>query len=367
MITMGFGARYLGGAEHQAELLANELGRRGRHVLIYTPAVSTTPGSEDPDPNVRVVAVPCLGLPRMRMATFLPVLGVLQVAPGFERASVLHSHIAWYQAVVPQIAKRLRAARTVVKFACSGIDGELATLSRSRPGRFALNAIRNADRVIALTEAVAVELQSAGFHPERIRRIPNGIGAQPQASPALDLADLPRPIVLFAGRLTEQKGILPFLDVWSRVVDAVEDATLVIAGDGPLDVEVRRRAARTDIADRVRVLGRRTDMRSLLAAADAVVIPSRSEGMSNVALQALSLHRPAFGFAIPGVSEVIEDGRAMATPGDHASLASRVVEALRSSALREDLAASGFERVIRNYSLERVASLYEEVYDELAG
>lgn len=366
MVTMGFGARYLGGAEHQAELLANELGRRGRRILVYSPAVSISPGSEAPQPNVRVIAVPCLGLRRTRAATFLPILGVMQVAPGFEHAAILHTHMAWYQALVPQLVKHLKGTRTVVKFACSGVDGELATLSRSRLGRLTLDAIRDADRVIALTDAVVSELRQAGFRTNRIRRIPNGVATNSPAQPALDLADLPGPIILFAGRLTEQKGILPFLDAWGRVIEAVDDATLVIAGAGPLDLEVRRRASQPDILGHVRVLGHRSDMASLLASAHAVVIPSRSEGMSNVALQALAMGRPVFGFEIPGVREVVGDGRALAPATDHEALAARLTVGLRSPALLQDLALAGSERVGHDYSIERVASLYEEVYDNLA-
>lgn len=366
MIAMGLGPGYSGGAEYQAGLLASELARTGRRVLLYAPAVSISEDDRLHRPGFRIVPVPCLGLPRTRTVTFLPMLALMQIAPGFEHPPILHTHMAWYQALVPELIKRARGVRTVVKFACSGSDGEITALSRSRLGRIALAEIRNADRVVALTSAVAEELRSAGFPADRIRRIPNGVAAPQPAHPSPDLADVRHPAVLFAGRLSHQKGILPFLDAWDQVVEAVEHPTLIIAGTGPLDAQVRERAARSLVGGQVRVLGHRTDIDSLLATADAVVIPSRSEGMSNVALQALAASKPVFGFAIPGVQELVLDRRALASPGDQAQLADLLIRGLRSPSMLRELGLGGRDHVRRSFSIPHVASLYEEVYDELS-
>ena len=59
--------------------------------------------------------------------------------PGFEHADILHTHMAWLHCGVPELASRVTGARTIVKFACSGKDGDVANLSRSRVGRTALS------------------------------------------------------------------------------------------------------------------------------------------------------------------------------------------------------------------------------------
>ena len=116
----------------------------------------------------------------------------------------------------------------------------------------------------------------------------------------------------------------------------------------------------------VRLLGHRTDMDGLVAAADAVVLPSRSEGMSNVALQTLASRKPFFGFAIPGISEVVRHPAATVAVGDFAALAAALVDGLGNEALRDDIAWRGHEDVAREFAIERVATRYEELYDELA-
>jgi len=364
MVTMGYGPRYLGGAEHQAALLATELARRGRRIVLYAPSASTDAGRIS-TPNIRIIPVPSLGFPRTRTATYLPLLALLQNLPGLEHPAILHSHMAWYHAVVPQLARRLVGTRTVVKFACSGADGDIATLSRSALGRFALRRLFAADRVVALTPAVADELVRAGFPRTRVRLIPNGARMGEEAHEDIRSLDRPGPTVLFAGRLTKQKGILEFLDAWHVVPNSVPNATLIIAGVGPLENAIRKRVALADIRGTVSMVGHQPQIGDLLQSTDAVVIPSRSEGMSNVALEALASSRPVFGFAIPGVEDVVVDRRALSEPGNHDNLAAKLASGLRSPALLDDLRLSGYERVRAQFSIERVGTLYEQLYAEL--
>ena len=362
---MGFGPAYSGGAEQQAGLLATELARRGRRVIVYAPSSSVDRGSIS-HRNPRVVPVPALGLPHTRTATYLPMLGLVSLAPGFTHPEILHSHMAWLHCGVPELVSRVTGASTIVKFACSGPDGDVASLSSSRAGRAVLSMALKADRIVALTPSICDELLDVGYPSDQIRVIPNGVRLARGVAPAADLESLPRPRVLFAGRLTAQKGILPLLDAWAIVLEAISDATLLVAGRGDLIDAVAARAAAPDLAGSVHLLGHRTDMDALIAAADAVVLPSRSEGMSNVALQTLASRRAFFGFAIPGISEVVRHPSATVAPGDFAALASALVAGLQDESLLDDIAWRGHEDVAREFAIERVAARYEELYDELA-
>jgi glycosyltransferase involved in cell wall biosynthesis len=365
MITMGFGASYPGGAEQQAGLLAEELVRRGRRVLVYAPSPSIDAEARRLR-RPRVVPVPALGLPRSRTATYLPMLGLVQLAPGFERADILHTHMAWVHCSVPELTSRVTGAKTVVKFACSGPDGDVHSLSRSRLGRTVLSMALKADRIVALTPAILRELEVAGFPGDRVRVIPNGVKLDGCTAPAADVDGLPHPRVLFLGRLTAQKGILPLLDAWVRVHQAVPDATLIVAGQGELLDAVTLRADKPDLGGSVRLLGHRTDVGALIAAADVVALPSRSEGMSNVALQTFAARTAFIGFAIPGISEVARHPSATVTSGDFGAFADALIAGLRDPALLDEIAWRGHEDVVAEFAIERVASRYEELYDELA-
>jgi glycosyltransferase involved in cell wall biosynthesis len=365
MITMGFGRGYPGGAEHQAELLATELANRGRRVVMYAPSSTCDPAPGLPS-RLRVIPVPALGLPRTRTLSYLPMLAAVQAAPGFEHPAILHTHMAWFHAAIPELTRRVRAVRTIVKFACSGADGDIATLTRTAFGRTALRLILGADRLVALTPAICDELLQVGYPAKRIRLIPNGVRVSPPAVPAKDLEILSGPRVLLPGRLTHQKGVLPFLDAWSEVLVDCPSATLLVAGQGDLADAIAHRAAKPDLSGSVHLLGHRSDMPAVLAAADAVVLPSRSEGMSNVALQALAAGRPFFGFAIPGVLEVARHPASLSSPGDYLALARSLARALRQPDLLDEMIQCGFEDVRRDFAIHRVAARYEDLYDELA-
>ena len=314
----------------------------------------------------RVVPVPALGVAHARTATYLPMLGLVQLAPGFEHPPILHTHMAWLHCSVPELVSRVTGARTVVKFACSGPDGDVRSLTRTRLGRLTLSLALTADRIVALTPAIREELHAVGYPSDQIRVIPNGVVLGRRSAPAPDLEALPHPRVLFAGRLTAQKGILPFLDAWATVHEALPSATLLVAGRGELADAVSRRAAAPDLGGSVRVLGHRTDMDALIATADAVVLPSRSEGMSNVALQTLASRTAFFGFDIPGISDVVRHPAATVPRGDFAALATALIGGLGNNGLLDDIAWRGHEDVVREFAIDRVATRYEELYDELS-
>jgi glycosyltransferase involved in cell wall biosynthesis len=364
MVTMGFGNQYAGGAEHQAQLLAETLAWHGRRVVVYAPSASSR--DMDAKHGVKLVRVPSLGFPGMRTATYLPMLTLSQLLPRSEHPPILHTHMAWLHALVPEFLQRLQKRRTIVKIACSGDDGDISSLRRSPLGRLVLGAILRADRIVALTPSIADEVLALGYPANRIREIPNGVLLPISAKPAPDLDHLTRPIVLFAGRLTEQKGIVPFIDTWPAIRESAPTATLVIAGGGELSAEVSERANRHDMQASIRLLGHRRDIDGVLAASDLVVIPSRSEGMSNVALQALASGRPVVGFDIPGVRDVVGYERATVPSGDFMALARLVSRVLGNPGLLNELAEVGHRHVARHFAIDRVASQYEELYDELA-
>jgi glycosyltransferase involved in cell wall biosynthesis len=109
--------------------------------------------------------------------------------------------------------------------------------------------------------------------------------------------------VLFVGRLDRQKGFDVFLDVMARL-DGVAEGLAV--GDylvGEADARVR-------VPDNVTLLGwrGRTEVQSLYAHADLLIMPSRWEGLPLVALEAMRANLPILATRAGGLAEVIEDG-----------------------------------------------------------
>jgi glycosyltransferase involved in cell wall biosynthesis len=115
--------------------------------------------------------------------------------------------------------------------------------------------------------------------------------------------------------------------------------------------------------------GFRHDLDCLLPYLDLVVVPSYSEGLPNVALEACAAGIPVIGTAVGGVPEVIEHGvnGYLVQPGDSHALAQRILEVLESEHKRRALGLSGQQRVATEFTFERQCAKYRELFQGLLG
>ena len=152
-----------------------------------------------------------------------------------------------------------------------------------------------------------------------------------------------QPIVLGAGRLAPQKGFGLLLDAAARWGDIRPEPLLVIAGEGPLAAGLRSRAASLGLA--VRFAGHRSDIPSLLAAADVFVLPSTWEGQSLILQEALRAGLPVVATRVGGNAELTgEDAAVLVPPGDPQRLADAVRAVLGDPALAARLRQAAADR-----------------------
>jgi glycosyltransferase involved in cell wall biosynthesis len=152
-----------------------------------------------------------------------------------------------------------------------------------------------------------------------------------------------RQIVLAVGRLAAQKGFGTLIRAaaWWQHRGAVP--LLLIAGEGPLDAELRRQAGLARVA--VRFLGQRRDVPVLLAAADVVVVPSIWEGQPLIVQEALRAGRPLVATRVGGIAELTgDDGALLVQPGDTAALGAAVTRLLDDPEAAARLAAAALAR-----------------------
>jgi glycosyltransferase involved in cell wall biosynthesis len=111
------------------------------------------------------------------------------------------------------------------------------------------------------------------------------------------------------GRMRPEKNQEVLLTTLRSLRASRVDASLVLAGDGPLRDYLRRRAVELEVADRVHFIGELDDVRPVLAAMDVFVLPSTAiESFSNAALEAMAIGRPVILSDIGGAREMIDDG-----------------------------------------------------------
>jgi glycosyltransferase involved in cell wall biosynthesis len=220
--------------------------------------------------------------------------------------------------------------------------------------------------VVACGPGVAAGLREAGLTP--LTTILNGVSPAPapadRATFAAELGISPEhPLLVTVGRLVPVKNHALAI----RALAKVPEAVLAVVGDGPLLDELRACAERAGGANRVVFAGLRPDARELIGAADAVVLPSRGEGLPLVALEALAAGTPLVATDVRGVRELVGDGAALLVPADDATeLAKAIRRVLGDRSLAAEVAERGLA-VAREHSEERMAAEYLELYGRLAG
>jgi glycosyltransferase involved in cell wall biosynthesis len=222
-----------------------------------------------------------------------------------------------------------------------------------------------ADRVVAVSRYTAAVLrQQYGVTGDRIRVVHNAVDP-PEAAGARRRRRRGPPLVLFAGRVTGQKGPEQFVRAAALVASERPDARFVLAGAGDRLDAVRAEAAALGLSRRMEFPGflPRRALDRLLARADVFVMPSRSEPFGLVALEALARGTPAIVSRSSGVSEVVP--RALrADFGDAEELAGKVLALLALPRLRESQIASGAE-ALRNLTWREAGARCAAIYDEL--
>ena len=181
--------------------------------------------------------------------------------------------------------------------------------------------------------------------------------------PALD--GTPHPRLAVVGRLSREKGVDLFLDALARLRERGIPTTGVIIGDGPLRDALAARAQSLDLGGGAVFLGQLPSADGVYPFVDMLVIPSRSEGLPNVLLEALNADLPIVATRVGAVPDVLEHPRAgvLVEPGSVAALAAGLEEALGD--LDNAELAGGRREAVQRFSQanrdDALAKLYEEV------
>ena len=241
-------------------------------------------------------------------------------------------------------------------------------------------AIRRADAIVAVSQAVADQVVRLGADRHHIHVIPNGVAVGPlpdssgRVSNRQSLGLPPDAFVIVgAGRLSPEKGFDVLISALPRVVADVPIVLLVLVGDGPARIELDARVFRSGLTPAVRLVGRVADVEPWLRAADVVVVPSRSEGQGLVALEAMAVGAPVVASRVGGLPEVVDDciTGLLVPPEDPDALATAISRLAHDPVLRSRLGQAGYTRVCERFAvgimLDRVGSLYRANVKSLQG
>jgi glycosyltransferase involved in cell wall biosynthesis len=222
-----------------------------------------------------------------------------------------------------------------------GSDVELA---RRLPA-LARPILRAARLVIAASSALAKDAIALGAREVRI--IPSGVELPERVADPVE-----PPEILFAGRLSPEKGIL-------ELVEAAKGMSLVVAGDGPLRSRVPE----------ARGFVPHDELLGLYERAAIVACPSRREGFGVSCAEAMAYGRPVVASAVGGLLDLVVDGETglHVPPRDPAALRAALERLLGDPGLRARLGAAARERAARLLSWESVTEATLRAYAEAIG
>ncbi len=239
---------------------------------------------------------------------------------------------------------------------------------------------RRASRIVAVAEAVRAEtVERFRVPPERVITIPNGVDPARMVSSktreetrrSLGIAPESR-VLVSLGALTWEKDPLAHLEVASRLTRERSDVVHLIVGGGPMRTTLQSSIDRLGLRDRVLVLGPRRDVPDLLAAGDAVLFASRSDGMEGMPaslIEAGMVGLPVAAYSVAGVSEIVADQRTglLVPAGDVGALTRSAAFLLDDRAANRRMAEAARERCVELFDISRIAPRYLEMYREVAG
>ena len=175
-----------------------------------------------------------------------------------------------------------------------------------------------------------------------------------------------------AGRLIEKKGLPVTLRAFSTFLKQHPNATLTIAGEGPLLPELQKFARELGVTDRVSFTGfvSQEQLREIYYRSHIFLHPSQTggdgnqEGIPNSMLEAMATGLPVFATEHGGIPEAIENGVSgvLIPERDASALAQALLDASRDSDLLSRIARSGAEAVRKNFDLSTQAQRLEEIY-----
>ena len=320
--------------------------------------------------NVNVIALPCIQrrfrVPRFDFARLVALAKAVDVVH-------ITDHWTPLNAVAYLAARRAGTPHVVCPAGALPIYGRSKILKRAFNYAVGYELVRNAAAWIAITASEQPQFAAYGVDPARVRVIPNGVELADFADH--DTAGFRRrvglgdePFVLFMGRLNLIKGPDILLDAFARLRGDLARYHLVFAGpDEGLGENLRRFASKKGLSGRVHFAGHvsAVERASAYRAADLLVVPSRQEAMSLVALEAGACGTPVLITAQCGFDEVERSG------GGLVALASAdaLVEALNQLLSHpEKLPAMGnrlYALVAERYTWKAAVVRYADIFSSL--
>ena len=222
--------------------------------------------------------------------------------------------------------------------------------------RYEKNALNWADAITVVSKEAHEHYTKLGFH---VQQIPNGINIV--SLPTKEDKRFENQII-FAGRLSKEKGILVLLDVAKKIPDNIN---LIILGTGPEEDKVREEAKSHS---NIHFLGYQSKEKTiaLIRGSEILVQPSLMEGISSTILEAMACKTAVIASNVGGNKEILQNNEngILVDPNSSESILEKIVELVQDNNKKKKLAENAF-RTVKKYDWENIGNLYLGIYESL--
>lgn len=367
---------HTGGIERYVRNLSRALADRGHEVTVLTANVPAAGSPVETDGGVTIKRSTCLARPFND--PFVP--SFFRLGGELAGADVLHAHNAYSSAALGAAFARQRCGvPTVLTHHGQHLFGSplkdlVVAFYRKTVERRLVN---NIDRVVALSPSDAEYISAFGVEKERIAVIPNAIcpedflphinGDTGRFEEGYRLNGRKR--VLFVGQISTRKGVDVLVRAASLIVNGQDgDAPVFFfAGDGDYLDPARELARSYGIEEYVRFPGKVSfrDLVSAYRSSDLYVLPSLSEGMPTVILEAMFFGLPVVTTDLPCLRDNFGGHAVLVPPRDEHALARAVMGLLDDPERCRQLSERGQAFVRSNYTWDKVVLAYERLYEQM--
>ncbi len=360
-----------GGGETYVFLLADRLPRDRYFLSVLCPSEGLLPE------RLRQIGICVIPFESPRLLSLAALVRLTRLLRQ-QRPDIVQSHGARVNLYAALAGRWARVPIIISTIHNSLYDYPISSIRRSLYLLGERLTYRITDRTVCVADALAQDLTGRSHtDPGKVRVIQNGVDLDAFDPKIVDGWKARRefglqeaaPLIGIVGRMTPQKGHLDFLTALVQIKAAIPTVKALIVGDGPLRAELVQYARRHHLHDCCIFTGMREDIPTIIAALDVVALPSLSEGLPFVLLEAMAMGKPVVATRVNGVSEVVEDGvtALLVPPRTPDMLARAVITLLHNRELASMLGAAARRQAERCFGLKRMIQNVETLYEELLG
>lgn len=359
-----------GGGGRAAESICQALAKRGHEIKVLTSHFNDLPREEQRD-GFDIIRIPTLRTQPFRASFLSMVVYVLSgLWAGLRlvrlfRPDVIHVHFAVPAGALAWMLSRL----TKVPYVLTAHLGDVPGGVPEKTGdwfRWIFPTTRWIWRDASARVAVSEYTRSLALkhYNEEVLVIPNGIDVDGENQSSIRVNN--PPVIIFAGRFMEQKSPLQIIETLNEIKDLPWKCVMI--GDGPLMPDVKKSMEELGLGDRFILTGWITpdEVMKQFEQSDILFMPSLSEGLPVVGVQALSKGLAIVASRVGGFVDLVDEGRNgyLVEVGNSEGFKSKLQELLTNPSRLLSLRQASLEKA-KSFEITKIAEQYEKIFIEI--